>query len=98
VIHHGGIGTTAQALRCGRPALVEPHGNDQFYNAGRVTALEVGAAVDHRALTSENLADALGEHVLHPSVRRRAETLGAKIRAEDGLAVACDLIEQQLMS
>ena len=42
---------TAQALRCGCLALVEPHGNEQFYNAGRVAALEVGAAADHRALT-----------------------------------------------
>jgi UDP:flavonoid glycosyltransferase YjiC (YdhE family) len=96
VVHHGGIGTTAQALRCGRPALVEPHGNDQFYNAARVVALEVGAAADHRVLTPENLADALADHVLNPTVRRRTEQLGTKIRAEDGLSVACDMIEEQL--
>jgi len=96
VIHHGGIGTTAQALRCGRPSLVEPYCNDQFFNAGRVAALQAGAAVDHRALTSENLADALAEYVVNPSVRQRAETLGAKIRAEDGLSLACNLIDENL--
>src|SRR5262249_51220778 len=45
VIHHGGIGTTAQALRCGRPMLIEPYCNDQFFNAGRVADLGVGVAV-----------------------------------------------------
>jgi UDP:flavonoid glycosyltransferase YjiC (YdhE family) len=96
VIHHGGIGTTAQAILCGRPSLVEPYCNDQFFNAERVSALGVGAAVDHRVLTPENLAEALAVHVLDAESRRRTETLGDLIRAEDGLTVACDLIEKQL--
>jgi hypothetical protein len=34
--------------------------------------------------------------VLNPVVRRRTDSLAAKIRAEDGLSLACDLIEQEL--
>jgi UDP:flavonoid glycosyltransferase YjiC (YdhE family) len=98
VIHHGGIGTTAQALRCGRPALVEPYCNDQFYNAGRIAALGVGAAADHRRLTPENLAGALSHHVLTEAVRRRAEAIGGLIGSEDGLALAAALIEPHLPS
>jgi UDP:flavonoid glycosyltransferase YjiC (YdhE family) len=96
VIHHGGIGTTAQALRCGRPALVEPYCNDQFYNAARVAELGAGAAVDHRALDPDTLAAALRAFVLDPAPRRRAEAVGAQLAAENGLAVACALIEEQL--
>src|SRR5262249_33549176 len=31
IIHHGGFGTTATALRCGRPALVVPRAFDQAF-------------------------------------------------------------------
>jgi rhamnosyltransferase subunit B len=43
LVHHGGIGTTAEALRAGVPQVVVPLAYDQFDNAARVTALHVGA-------------------------------------------------------
>ena len=33
VIHHGGLNTTAETLRAGVPAVIIPHGYDQFDNA-----------------------------------------------------------------
>jgi UDP:flavonoid glycosyltransferase YjiC (YdhE family) len=42
LVHHGGIGTTAEALRAGVPQLVVPLGFDQFDNGDRVRALGVG--------------------------------------------------------
>src|SRR5262249_28459461 len=36
IVHQGGIGTTGQALRAGRPMLVVPFGFDQPDNADRV--------------------------------------------------------------
>ncbi|HET7226412.1 MAG TPA: glycosyltransferase, partial [Candidatus Eisenbacteria bacterium] len=36
IVHQGGIGTTAQAMRAGRPMLVVPFAHDQFDNAARV--------------------------------------------------------------
>ncbi len=38
IVHQGGIGTTAQALRAGRPMLVVPFGQDQPDNARAVTS------------------------------------------------------------
>jgi UDP:flavonoid glycosyltransferase YjiC (YdhE family) len=96
VIHHGGVGTTAQAMRCGRPMLVEPYGNDQFFNARRVLALGVGAAMHPHKLTVTGLARILDEKVFTADVRRNALELGARLQAEDGLTVACDLIEAEL--
>jgi UDP:flavonoid glycosyltransferase YjiC (YdhE family) len=95
VIHHGGVGTTAQAMRCGRPMLVEPYGNDQFFNARRVLRLGVGAAMHPHKLTALGLTRILDEKVLTADVQRNALELGARLQAEDGLTVACDLIEQQ---
>jgi spore coat polysaccharide biosynthesis predicted glycosyltransferase SpsG len=41
VVHQGGIGTTAEALRSGRPMLVVPFAHDQYDNAERVRRLGV---------------------------------------------------------
>lgn len=45
LVHHGGIGTTAEALRAGVPQVIVPLAYDQFDNAARVTALHAGARV-----------------------------------------------------
>lgn len=39
--HHGGIGTSIQALRAGKPQLVTPFAHDQFDNALRLEQLHV---------------------------------------------------------
>ena len=41
LIHHGGIGTSAQALAAGIPQLVVPFAHDQFDNAARLERLGV---------------------------------------------------------
>ena len=43
LVHHGGIGTTAEALRAGVPQVIVPLAYDQFDNAARVEALAAGA-------------------------------------------------------
>jgi UDP:flavonoid glycosyltransferase YjiC (YdhE family) len=92
-ILHGGIGSLARALHAGCPVAVEPYGNDQFYNARQVLALGLGAALHPHRLTAEGLARILAEKVLVADCRARVEAFGARLRAEDGLTRACDLIE-----
>jgi rhamnosyltransferase subunit B len=45
LIHHGGIGTSAQALAAGRPQLIAPFAHDQFDNAARLRRLGVARVV-----------------------------------------------------
>lgn len=45
LIHHGGIGTTAQALSAGIPQIIRPMAFDQFDNARRIQRLGVGRTV-----------------------------------------------------
>ena len=45
LVHHGGVGTTAEALRAGVPQVIVPLAYDQFDNAARVVALAAGAWV-----------------------------------------------------
>lgn len=94
VMTHGGIGTLARALRNDCPVVVEPYGNDQFFNALRVVQLGVGVAMRPHRLTAEGLARALETKIAGGSVRTRAAELGARIRQERGLETACDLVEE----
>ncbi|MEX5746865.1 glycosyltransferase [Massilia sp. X63] len=63
LVHHGGIGTTAEALRAGTPQLVVPLAHDQFDNAARVGRLGVGASLRASRLTPGRLARRLAEVV-----------------------------------
>ncbi|WP_151769656.1 glycosyltransferase [Streptomyces abyssomicinicus] len=85
VVHHGGAGTSAAALRAGVPAVTVPVTADQPFWAVRLAAL--GAATDpipFRSLTAERLADALGRAVSEPALGRAAARAAGHLRTEDG--------------
>ncbi len=95
VVHHGGAGTTAAGLRAGVPSLVAPHNFDQFAWAHQVSQLGVGLQLPAiKNLTAEKLAQAIHTAVNDAPLRARAATLGEKIRAENGLACAVEVIER----
>jgi UDP:flavonoid glycosyltransferase YjiC (YdhE family) len=96
VITHGTMGIVSKALRAACPMLVEPYGRDLFFNARRIKSLGLGTAMNPHKLTIEGVARALEMRVLTAEVRRRAEGVAAEVRAEEGVARACDLIEQVL--
>lgn len=76
VVHHGGAGTTATALRAGVPQLIVPHIVDQFFHARRIEQLGVGARVTKRELDAHfrQLAwSKLGQQ--HERARALARTL-----------------------
>lgn len=97
VVHHGGVGTTAQALRAGKPQIVVPCIADQFDNALRIERLGVGEGLDRRRLTADRLSRALAR-VQAPQIFARAAEVGRVVSQERGEAVAADLIETLLPS
>jgi sterol 3beta-glucosyltransferase len=93
VVHHGGAGTTAAALRAGRPSVVVPHFADQFFWARQL--LTLGAApppVRPAKLTVDVLADRLAE-ALQPRTVHGAAGLARRLAKEDGLSAAVAVIE-----
>jgi sterol 3beta-glucosyltransferase len=89
VVHHGGAGTTAAALRAGVPAVVVPFHGDQPFWAAMVHARGVGPApVPRKKLSVERLATALREAAHSDELAGAARQLGEKIRAEDGVGRA----------
>ncbi len=92
VVHHGGAGTTAAALRAGLPQVVVPSALDQPFWAHRLQALGVAPApVPRRTLTVDRLVAALS--VDDAVMRQRAHELGTLIGAEDGTGTAVRIIE-----
>ncbi|MGW3307261.1 glycosyltransferase [Streptomyces sp. NPDC001073] len=87
VVHHCGAGTTAAGLRAGVPAVPVPIQFDEGFWAARLVALGVAPrAVPLRGLTAESLSAALVRAVREPAHAERAAALGARVRAEDGVA------------
>lgn len=96
IVHQGGIGTTGQALRAGKPMLVMPFGGDQYDNGARVVRLGVGRTVRRKQYAAVRAANELKRLFDHPSYRRRAADVGQCLQAENGVRVACDAVEEQL--
>jgi len=96
IVHQGGIGTTAQAMRSGRPMVVVPFGHDQFDNAARVERLGAAEVLYRSRYDARRVADVLQQMLKRPSYARAAAELGEKVRAEDGAGAAADAIEARL--
>jgi sterol 3beta-glucosyltransferase len=95
IIHHGGSGTTAFGLRAGVPSLAAPFLFDQFFWGERIAALGVGPRpIPFKQMSVKRLAQAIAFTVNDQPTRQRANALGQKIRAEDGLANAIDIIQR----
>jgi UDP:flavonoid glycosyltransferase YjiC (YdhE family) len=92
IVHQGGIGTTGQALRSGRPMLVVPHGHDQPDNAYRVTKLGVARTLYPRRYRAARVARELAR-LLGAEYAPRTEAVGSAVRAEDGAAEAAEALE-----
>jgi UDP:flavonoid glycosyltransferase YjiC (YdhE family) len=92
IVHQGGIGTTAQALRSGRPAIVVPHSHDQPDNAFRVTTLGVARTIFPRAYRASRVVRELSRLLGDPGYTARAATLAESVRSEDGAEAAAAAI------
>lgn len=92
VVHQGGVGTTAQAMRAGRPMLVMPYAHDQPDNAERVRRLGIGRTVPRRRYTPERAAAELRRLLDNAVYRQRASEVGEQVRKEDGVGNACDAL------
>jgi sterol 3beta-glucosyltransferase len=97
VVHHGGAGTVAAAMRAGVPQISVPAWGDQIFWARRAAALGVSPApLPLTRLRPAPLAAALGQAAADPQLRRRAAALGTLIAGEDGVGQAVAAIERRL--
>jgi rhamnosyltransferase subunit B len=94
-VHHGGIGSTGQGLRAGRPTVVVPLAHDQFDNAARLKRLGVSETLRESKVTPTTLAAALRTVLEDPSIGRRAAEFRGPLLAEDGAHAAVVELERR---
>jgi UDP:flavonoid glycosyltransferase YjiC (YdhE family) len=94
VVHQGGVGTTAQCLRAGRPMLIMPYSHDQPDNARRMRRLGVARVIERGRYTPQRVARRLESMLAEPLLAERAEQAAERLRQEDGVRSACDALEE----
>lgn len=96
IVHQGGVGTSAEALRSGKPMLVVPHCHDQPDNAHRLERLGVARVIPAERYTARRAKHAISALLADAQTADRARVLGGEIAAETGVANACDALERLL--
>jgi rhamnosyltransferase subunit B len=96
IVHQGGIGTTAQALRAGRPMLVMPYSHDQPDNARRVRRLGLAEVLGRSRYQAKAVARLIEQLQREKSYAERAGAVATQVTAENGAAAACDALESIL--
>lgn len=94
IVHQGGVGTTAQALRAGRPMVIMPYSHDQPDNARRMKRLGVSQTISRPNYTAARAAKVIREMLAEPSYLQRAEEISRQIDGDAALQLACDALEK----
>ena len=92
IVHQGGIGTTGEALRAGRPMLAVPFCHDQPDQAARLMRLGVARSVPRERYSASRAAAEIRILLRDPVYAARAQEAAARVRGESGVAAACNLL------
>lgn len=94
LVHHGGIGTTAQGLAAGVPMLMMPMSHDQFDNAAICKRLGVAEWLSVRKFTPRRVAAKLDRLLRSDSVRQTTNKITTLAKQDRAVDRVCDLLEQ----
>ena len=98
VVHHGGAGTTAIGLKCGKPTMIVPFFGDQPFWGAMVSKAGAGAheAVPYKRLTASVLAEGIRQ-CLAPEAKIAAQKIAEDIADEgDGAKNAVQSFHRHL--
>ena len=93
IVHQGGVGTTAQAMRAGKPMLIMPFSHDQPDHAYRMEKLGIGRSIARKNYRAPRVAEKLKALLESSDYSQRAAKIGAQIESENGTKKAADEIE-----
>lgn len=93
VVHHGGIGTSVQALAAGKPQLIIPRAHDQPDNAARLERLGVGAHLRYKDFSGMAAAQKLRALLANPATAAACQRMQEKVRQDNSLSSLCEWAE-----
>jgi rhamnosyltransferase subunit B len=93
IVHHGGIGTTAQCLAAGVPQLIMPMAHDQPDNAARCRRFGVGDYLYPGAFKPARIAGSLTRLLSCPAVSAACQVLREQMQAQMSEAQVAQRIE-----
>jgi rhamnosyltransferase subunit B len=93
LVHTGGIGTIAQAIRAGIPQIVHPTVNDQPRNALRVLLNGLGGVLQGAGYNARGIAGLCREIEASEVHRQCLAQAAAEARAQDGAECAARVLE-----
>ncbi len=96
VVHQGGVGTTAQVLRAGVPALIMPYSHDQPDNAARCERIGAAQTISREKYSAQTAANKLREILADKNYKTNAIEASKVVLTEHGTQMACDAIEAVL--
>lgn len=96
VVHQGGVGTTSETLRAGKPMLVVPFAHDQFDNATRVVSAGAGRTLARHRYRAPRVARELGELIGCPRYALAAREAARTMSEERGAETAASALERLL--
>lgn len=95
-VHQGGVGTTGQAMRAGKPMLIVPWSHDQPDNADRCRALGIARTLPRSQVSAAAFQRELVALLADTAMAQRAKDVAARMKQERGAAGAADAIEALL--
>ncbi|KAF2686015.1 glycosyltransferase family 1 protein [Lentithecium fluviatile CBS 122367] len=86
VVHHGGAGTTAAGLKCGKPTMIVPFFGDQPFWGAMVSKARAGAheCIPYKKLTAERLAEGIKQCLTDEAKKNVQEIADSIAKEGDG--------------
>ena len=86
VVHHGGAGTTAIGLKCGKPTMIVPFFGDQPFWGAMVAEAKAGAheCIPYKKLTAERLAEGIKQCMSEESQQNVQKIADSIVHEGDG--------------
>lgn len=97
LVHHGGVGTVALALKSGAPQLIAPFAFDQYDHAARIERLGCGTSIRRLFFTERRVAAKLRWLLESPDVAENCRRVADVFGDDDAVARACDEIEAEFV-
>ncbi len=93
IVHHGGIGTLAQALAAAVPQVICPRAWDQFDNAARLEALGIARSLHARRYRARAVAQTLSDLMQSQQVAAACRDYAARCQGPSPAMAACEWVE-----